>query len=429
MEGKTRKLLEQIKKSNFANYPISNALLTNETDYIKNNYFRHLALVLTQKGEVSENQRYLFSRLLVGANAESDIEEYLRQAFDIEIEQYVEFMNQMKEKELRYRFLLDATLITCCDAYDAEQQELLAAFMESLKMSLKEAEFLCVIGKSILEQDKKNYWEQIRRNEDIAFRNFAEEYALGYAGEYLELVTKDSLFLYFPEKREISKEFLVSKGVQNGIINGFAEVKVDNIIFDVGKEDLLVKGCKKVLFENCEFLGGECGINIVDDGELVFRNCTFTDFTKRAIRIFCGTDTTVGIYGCSFKKCYLYESRYDKRWIRRGGVIWSEKKSMIKIEGSSFNDCGVVNTHRYYSSAIILNQQASIKSCAFNNCWGYNDTSAPSGKCIDPENGGIEYGEYEESGSSLFAKGSVNEGNVIVNSASFYAKPNPYRET
>lgn len=321
MEGKTRKLLEQIKKSNFANYPISNALLTNETDYIKNNYFRHLALVLTQKGEVSENQRYLFSRLLAGANAESDIEEYLRQAFDIEIGQYIEFMNQMKEKELRYRFLLDAVLVTCCDVYDAEQQELLAAFMESLKMPLKEAEFLCAIGRSILEQDEVEYWEQIRKNEEVAFHNFAKEYALGYAGEYLESVSKDSLLLYFPKKWDITKEFLISRRVQNGIINGFEEVRIYNGVFDVTMEDLLVNGCEKVLFENCEFHGGECGINLFDDKECMFKNCAFMSFEKRAIRVSCDTNASVQFYNCKFEECYLYEERYNMYnfWEKRGG--------------------------------------------------------------------------------------------------------------
>lgn len=413
MEGKTRKLLEQIKKSNFANYPISNALLTNETDYIKNNYFRHLALVLTQKGEVSENQRYLFSRLLVGANAESDIEEYLRQALDIEIEQYVEFMSQMREKELRYRFLLDATLITCCDAYDAEQQELLAAFMESLKMPLREAEFLCAISRSILEQDKEGYWGQIQENEDIVFRNFAQEYTREYAGEYLVSVNDEKFFLYFPEKKKITKKFLTSEGVRNGVINGFEEVRICNGVFDVTTEDLLIQGCKKVAIENCEFQGGEGGINLINNDKIKFSNCMFTDFRKRALRVTCHADAFIWVYNCCFEKCRMYDSHVDN-WPAKGGVIWSDYACSFRLEGTIFRKCGVTNDYGYPSSAIILNQKANVKNCTFKDCWGdsYDRFSEKKKIIIDSPS------RYR----TLFAKGSIDEGNTITNSAEFGLK-------
>lgn len=187
MEGRSSRLLEQIKKQNYRNYPIKNALLESETDYIKNNYFRHLALTLTQKGEASENQRYLFSRMIEGVEAEDKIEDYLRQAMDIEIDQYIEFMDQLKEKEIRYRFLLDAALIICCDIHTEEQEELLACFMETLKISLADAAFICETTRNVLKQDRDRYLGQMNANYGISFRDFAKEYFIDMAVEYYKI--------------------------------------------------------------------------------------------------------------------------------------------------------------------------------------------------------------------------------------------------
>lgn len=412
MEGKSSRLLEQIKKQNYRNYPIKNALLEGETDYIKNNYFRHLALTLTQKGEASENQRYLFSRMLEGVGTEDKIEEYLRQALDIEIGQYIEFMDQLKEKELRYRFLLDAALITCCDVHTEEQEELLACFMESLKLPLAEAGFICEIGRNVLEQDKNRYWELMKVNESFSFRNFAEEYSIEYAGKYLMITSNEMVHWYFPEKKEITRDMIYARNVQ-GAFNGVREVRIRNAIFDVSAKELTFKECGKIILENCEFRGGKYSIHLVMDGGVEFRDCCFTDFTKRAVVVDCNPESTIRFHQCNFEKCYLYcniNSCLDE-WGKYGGVIKSKKECVFYIGNSTFTDCGVVNRSHMSASAIILNQKATVKNCYFKNCRGYIYTEVLSAKENDTC-----------SGSIMFAPGSVNKGNEIIDSAKFSPK-------
>ena len=326
MEGRSSRLLEQIKKQNYRNYPIKNALLESETDYIKNNYFRHLALTLTQKGEASENQRYLFSRMIEGVEAEDKIEDYLRQAMDIEIDQYIEFMDQLKEKEIRYRFLLDALLITCCDIHTEEQEELLACFMESLKLPLVEAGFICKIGRNVLEQDRDGYWELMKANESFSFRNLAKEYSIKYAGEYVAIASNEMVYWYFPVKREITKDMIYAGNVQ-GAFKGVKEVRIRNAIFDVSAEELTFKECGNIILENCEFRGGECNIHLIMDGEVEFRNCFFTDFTSQVMIVGCSPKTSIRFQRCSFEKCYTYGD-----YAGQLSIIIAEEQCVFYIE-------------------------------------------------------------------------------------------------
>lgn len=415
------KLIEQIRKRNYVNYPLENKKLKDETDYIRNNYFKHLALVLTQRGETSENQRYLFSRMLTGVAAEAEIEEYLRQAMEIEIEEYEGFMEQMKEMALRYRFVLDAVLIACCDECSDGQKELLALFMESLKVGLDEAAFICGIARSILEQDAKGYWQGLQASKEVSFRNFAAEYAVDFAGEYLCKITDNSLFLYFPEKTELTKQKLIDIGVPLGMIGGYKEVEIGNAIFHLREEDLEIKEVGKAVFTDCEF-EGDLNENNYDDGsqyavrvknadEVIFEDCRFVNFKNRAVYVDCGEEASILFKECSFHKCYLYENGWFflKDWENRGGVIWAEKPCGLTIQESVFDACGVIVIGNIESSAIILNQPATVRKCRFQQCWGYHSTVKPDAAQID----------RDTSRRTLFADGSVNEGCVIVDSASF----------
>lgn len=407
MEGRSSRLLEQIKKQNYRNYPIKNTLLESETDYIKNNYFRHLALTLTQKGEASENQRYLFSRMLEGVEAEDKIEDYLRQAMDIEIDQYIEFMDQLKEKEIRYRFLLDAALIICCDIHTEEQEELLACFMETLKISLADAAFICETTRNVLKQDRDRYLGQMNANYGISFRDFAKEYFIDHAGELVR--SNELVQWYFPVKKKVSKDMLHAGNVQ-GAFEEIKEVRIRNAIFDVNTEELTFKKCGKIILEDCEFRGGEYSIHLVMNSEVEFRNCFFTDFVRRAIIVDCSSKASIRFHQCDFKKCYLYYEQKEKSWKQIGGVIGSKANSIFYIENSTFTDCGVINRKDCYASAIILNQKATVRNCCFVNCLGYHSTNRIDRNQIDPN----------DHRRTMFAPNSINEGNTIIHSARFH---------
>ena len=154
-----KKLNQHINKKKYDNYPIKNILLENESDYIKNNYFKMLAVILQQGTEITDIQSKLFKRMLSGVNTEYTIEDYFRQALEIEINEFIDFTNQCSDMVLKYRFVIDAILLICCDKKDDKQIELAVSFMEFLKLKKEEIEYLSKLCKSILEQDSEAYWE------------------------------------------------------------------------------------------------------------------------------------------------------------------------------------------------------------------------------------------------------------------------------
>ena len=49
-------LLKTIRETGYQNHPIENPALAEQTDYIRDGYFRMLALILVEGGEVTEGQ-------------------------------------------------------------------------------------------------------------------------------------------------------------------------------------------------------------------------------------------------------------------------------------------------------------------------------------------------------------------------------------
>lgn len=84
------RLCEYIDKNKAKNYPIYNSVLNMETDYIKNLYFKMLAVILQQGQEISDSQRALFERQVAGVECDYQVTDYFRQALEIEIEEYVD---------------------------------------------------------------------------------------------------------------------------------------------------------------------------------------------------------------------------------------------------------------------------------------------------------------------------------------------------
>ena len=77
------RLCEYIDKNKAKNYPIYNNVLNMETDYIKNSYFKMLAVILQQGQEIYDSQRALFERQVEGVECDYQVTDYFRQALEI----------------------------------------------------------------------------------------------------------------------------------------------------------------------------------------------------------------------------------------------------------------------------------------------------------------------------------------------------------
>ena len=124
-------------KSNKASvYAIENRMLLGVTDHIVNGYLKMLAVVLQQANEISESQLFLYQRIIAGTIADKSAEDYLRMALSIEIEDFLDFISEMKN--FKYRFLFDAILLSCINGSSSEQLDFIVDFSELLKIENKQ---------------------------------------------------------------------------------------------------------------------------------------------------------------------------------------------------------------------------------------------------------------------------------------------------
>lgn len=448
------RLLEDIKEHNYINYPIKNELLESQTDYIKNTYFTLLAVVLQQGGEVKSGQRSLFQRLLIGAAAEHDMQDHIRRALEFDVETYMDFMSQLKELDemsLKYRFLVDAVVLACCDVPTEEQLELLALFMGSLELSKDDVEYISDLCRSILEQDAALYWQTADKCIAGFDINTLSPYTSGYiySQNYIS-VTDTAVRVYYSDKTaldpdDVFKEESIYQSV----------VKVSGCVIDMSKRPLEFDNNKQVVFENCRFENGLRSMFFTRTKEVVFRNCEFSDYKTIAV-----VEDSVGeasFISCSFYNCYNYYSRNTDDWKRFGCVIHTFNEAAANginlLEDCRFDNCGGANMHNFFTSAFISDCRCEVKACEFDHCWHYNNirhlmyedtNTAKLIRNLVPTNGifkkntdsgannseesrielnnikvklSREWIDADNPWRTMFIPGTVNNGNKIVDSA------------
>ena len=153
-----------IKVLGTAKFPISNTFLEKESDYIKNLYFQCLAVALVSIQDRNSAPLYLFNRLFTGANIEGDIEFYLKKAYSLEKEQLYDFFEEIKSKELKFRFIIDFIVLLGSNRLKKENLNIVANFCEALEIEIDEVKLLFDISKSILTQDTDLYWKLVTQN-------------------------------------------------------------------------------------------------------------------------------------------------------------------------------------------------------------------------------------------------------------------------
>ena len=131
-------LCEYLNENVAKRYPIANSYLENNTDYIKNGYLKMLAVVMGQSGNVTKEQTELFKRIIEGAKVDEKAEDYLRMALEIEVNDFINFADECKDLELKYRFILDAIILTCVKDRTEGQLALISQFCESYGITKEE---------------------------------------------------------------------------------------------------------------------------------------------------------------------------------------------------------------------------------------------------------------------------------------------------
>ena len=396
---KIKELINYIEKTKTIDFQIERKDLREETDYIKNSYFKLLAVLLVQGTEIQPGQKNLYERLITGAKCDYTFHDFICQALDIEIEEYVEFMNQIKELEIRYSFVLDVLLLTVINEKKEEQIKLAAHFIEALRIEKCTLKYLCSLSKAILEQDAVQYmYCDAKRPQEIT-----EEFGKYYISADMEPGIwnyNSECLLYSPKLAEIDTHLF-----EELVKTNLPIIHMKNIYIKPHQYKFVFLGHKKVIFENCYFESNQA-IEISECEELEIIGCKFLEFSFRVLSL--TNVPKVLMKNTIFQNCILScSSYYSSEEESRSFCIAISKgiEEITYIEDCIFQDCRVENEYDYDAKSILFNRICQVKNSSIKNCLGK----------MNCRNGYIE----KSMSSALFPSMSVNISCEISNSGYF----------
>lgn len=398
-KSKIELLCEYLEQNTAKRYPIANAELEEGSDYIKNGYLKMLAVVMQQSGNILKAQLEVFRRIVEGAKAENAAEDYLRMALDIEIEDYINFCLECKELKLKYRWILDAIIVTCVQEKIEEQLALIAQFCESYEVSKKELHYIAAMAKAILCMDESDYLSAYDLKEDTIPDAIFSDYI--YLMPMSCMCSNANITIFRPTcQADVTVQALekINKIDTPCIKIIGAEILNNYYLEFYGKE--------KVILEDCHFLGGENPITFLNCEQVIIQNCKFADFTTRTIHI--NNISDILIDGCKFSNCkMMYKGSINTHNKALGGVIYAKEPDSIKrlnLINSRFSFCGARNKEFYVPLVFISNKRSYVRNCQFDNCWHYCKSN----------NEELKFTEC-----TMFPEGSVAENCSFDNSATF----------
>lgn len=322
-KSKIDALCEYLNENVAKRYPIANSYLENNTDYIKNGYLKMLAVVMGQSGNVTKEQTELFKRVIEGAKVDEKAEDYLRMALEIEVNDYINFADECKDLELKYRFILDAIILTCVKERTEGQLALISQFCESYGINKEELQYIAMMAKAILNMSSSDYVSAYEVGvctvDEAIFR------------DYMYLISKsciynnDHMTILAPiHKEDVTVQILEKiKEVDTPVI------RIAGAEISVSEHYLQFSNKEKVILEDCVFTGGsKYPIFFENCGEIIIKKCKFREFKTRTFIV--NGMSKVLIDECEFKNCKYYYSERKGDWLVLGGVIFSEVPSNIK---------------------------------------------------------------------------------------------------
>lgn len=355
-------------------YPIENDMLKAATDFIVNGYLKMLGVILQQPSEITDAQLTIYKRIIAGSESEKSAEDYLRMALEIKIEDYINFTNEIKNLSIKYRFLLDAMILTCISDKNQEQIKLVVEFSEALSIERKELEYITIMAKAILCLDTSMYVDAC----EIKNVNIPEDIFYGYVRLLAQgcIIHNDNMTIFQPScEEDVTVEKLSQVCNIDTLIVKLCKVKVD-----LGEYPLNFSNHKKVIVDGCEFVGGnKYSISFNNCEEVIISNSVFKDFEVRTI--FTENVKRMCIIQSTYSNCYMKYYNEHSDWEVLGGVIYvqSGMESML-IDNCLFDSCGGKNQVAWYRSAFIANCKCEVNNTKFINCWHYNS----EGKEKDP---------------------------------------------
>lgn len=371
------KLLSALKEIAAEKYALINQNLQSLDEYIRLLYIKLLCTTVQYENVPTESQELYLKRVVGGLEVEGSLEEHMRKSLDISETDLREFLSYMKDSSTRYYFVLDGLILSGMCSVSEENREYLAQLIEVCNVTKKELQQLCMIAKSVIQQDSALFDEAKKReNENIVYLDFTPYVQNYYAGAIID--TDEEKYYSAPEK-EMAEGITFPER-----FHALRKVTFNNLKIDLNA-NVVLERCEEVCFKECDINGGDFNIKLLSCGNVSFENCRFSDFSNRVLIE--EQNGSVTIRNCSFTDCVFIYLRGSSDWKRWGCVIYTEdsaENGINNIINCIFKNCGGKNSRNFYSSAFISNARSSVSDSTFYSCWHYNTVGDELEK--DPEN-------------------------------------------
>lgn len=393
-KNKVTELLSVLKKLTTEKYALVNQELKSVDEYVRILYIRLLCTIAEYENVPTESQQLYLRRIVSGLAIEGNLEEHMRQSLDISETDLREFLSYIKESSLRYYFVLDGLILTGMTSVSEENREYLAQLIEVCNVTKKELQQLCIIAKSVIQQEPSLFDEAKKRgNENIAYLDFTPYVQNYYAGAIID--TDEEKYYSAPEKEMVEGITFPER------FHALRKVTFNNLKIDMNA-NIVLESCEEVCFKECDISGGEFNIKLLSCGIVSFENCRFSDFSKRVLIE--KQNGNVTISECSFVDCIYFYAKNDYSSSPTGTVIYTydtEKNGVNQISNCVFKNCGGKNSRYDHPSSFISNAKCAVYTSNFYNCWHYYCSSER--RCE----------------SSLFLKNTPGENNQFYDCANF----------
>lgn len=336
--------------------------------------------------------------MIAGARAESEFQDYMKMALDLDKGDIDEFVSIFAEDELRYCFCIDSSILLSTVRANDKNYELLAELVELLGISRKELSYIVSVAKAIITQDSELFDDTKaiapQTIKQLSMYHYVSSF---YTGAIID--TSESLHIYSCEKIEVD-------------LSKYSPIKakkviVENVLISL-KEDVFFENCQEVIFLNTDVRVNDCQLEFKNVVSVMLENalfengkqypimfshcwkvqmdsCRFRNFISRTIQE--ENVANFSISKSSFDKCeYQYNSiQVLARCKSLGGVIFSKfptSNGINYFDNCTFVNCGGRNTSFGYAMDFISNCRSELTACTFQLCWHYHNENE-----LDPDLG------------------------------------------
>ena len=394
------KLLSALKEIAAEKYALINQNLQSLDEYIRLLYIKLLCTTAQYENVPTESQELYLKRVVGGLEVEGSLEEHMRKSLDISETDLREFLSYMKDSCTRFYFVLDGLILSGMCSMSEENREYLAQLIEVCNVTKKELQQLCIIAKSVIQQEPSLFDEAKKRgNENIAYLDFTPYVQNYYAGAIID--TDEEKYYSAPEK-EMAEEITFPER-----FHALRKVTFNNLKIDMNA-NIVLESCEEVCFKDCDITGGDFNIKLLSCRNVSFENCKFSDFSNRVLIE--EQNGNVAIRNCNFMDCVYIYRRHSSYWEWEGCVIHTDnpaENGINNIVNCVFRSCGGRNRGFPYSSAFISDVRSNVSGSTFYNCWHYSNCN------YDPRK------DEEDSRRTMFLPETPGENNQFYDCADF----------